>query len=361
MKIVIFGLTISSSWGNGHATLWRGLCKALARRGHRIVFFERDVPYYEEHRDLAELPYGKLILYQRWEDVRETARRELSGAEVGIVTSYCLDAVAASDLMQETTVHLRTFYDMDTPVTLERLAQGEPVFYIGPRGLLDYDLVFSYTGGRSLDELKRRLGARRVVPIYGHVDPEVHRPVALVDHYRADLSYLGTYAADRQAALEELFIKPALCAPERRFLIGGALYPVEFPWSENIYFVRHLPPAEHPAFFSSSRLTLNITRGAMAEMGYCPSGRLFEAAACGAAILSDWWEGFGRFFEPGRQVLVARTAEETLQALAMSDEELVRIALAARERTLEEHTAARRARELELAIDSALEPLSEVS
>lgn len=361
MKIVIFGLTISSSWGNGHATLWRGLCKALARRGHRVVFFERDVPYYEEHRDLTELPYGRLILYQRWEDVRETARRELSGAEVAIVTSYCLDALPATELMEESSVQLRTFYDMDTPVTLDRLAQGEQVFYIGPRGFLDYDLVFSYTGGRALEELKRRLGARRVVPIYGHVDPEVHRPVAAVDYYRADLSYLGTYAADRQAALEELFIEPARRLPGRRFLIGGALYPAEFPWTENIYFVRHLPPAEHPAFFSSSRLTLNITRGAMAEMGYCPSGRLFEAAACGAAILSDWWEGFDCFFEPGRQALVARTAGEAMQALELSDEELVSIALAARERTLEEHTAARRARELELAIDSALEPLSEVS
>jgi spore maturation protein CgeB len=250
---------------------------------------------------------------------------------------------------------------MDTPVTLGRLARGENVFYIGPRGLLDYDLVFSYTGGRALEELRHRLGARRIATLYGHVDPEVHRPTQAMAHYRADLSYLGTYAADRQAALEELFIEPARRMTDRRFLIGGALYPADFPWTENTYFVRHLPPGEHPAFFSSSRLTLNITRRAMAEMGYCPSGRLFEAAACGTAILSDAWEGFETFFVPGEQALLARTAEDTLRALELSDDELVRIALAARERTLEEHTATRRVRDLELAIDAAMEPLSEVS
>lgn len=361
MKIVIFGLTVSSSWGNGHATLWRGLCRALARRGHRVVFFERDVPYYEEHRDLTDLPHGRLILYKTWDDVRSLARRELSGADVGLTTSYCIDALAATELMGETSVRVRAFYDMDTPVTLERLAHGEQVFYIGPRGLRDYDLVFSFTGGRALEALHDQLGAVRVTPLYGHVDPEVHRPVKPIDAYRADLSYLGTYAEDRQAALERLFVVPARRLAAKRFVIGGALYPSDFPWTENIYFVRHLPPGEHPAFFSSSRLTLNITRAAMREMGYCPSGRLFEAAACGTPILSDPWEGFETFFEPGRQALLAETTEDVTAALELSDDELMRIALAARERTLEEHTAARRARDFEVALDAVPQPVSEVS
>lgn len=361
MKIVIFGLTVSSSWGNGHATLWRGMCRALARRGHRVVFFERDVPYYEEHRDLTDLPHGRLVFYKNWEDVRSRARAELAGADVGLTTSYCPDALAATALMGETSVRMRAFYDMDTPVTLERLARGEEVFYIGPRGLRDYDLVFSFTGGRALTELRERLGAARVVPLYGHVDPEVHRPVPPRESYRADLSYLGTYAEDRQAMLERLFVEPARRLPGRRFVIGGALYPAGFPWTENIYFVRHLPPAEHPAFFSSSRLTLNITRAAMREMGYCPSGRLFEAAACGTAILSDPWEGFETFFEPGSQAIVADTTEAAAAALELSDEELMRIALAARERTLEEHTSARRARDFEVALEAVPQPVSEVS
>ncbi|MGE5756542.1 MAG: glycosyltransferase, partial [Planctomycetaceae bacterium] len=210
-----------------------------------------------------------------------------------------------------------------------------------------------YTGGAALDELRSRLGAERVVPLYGSVDPDVHRPVAAVERYRADLSYLGTYAADRQETLGRLFIEPARRLAGRRFLIGGAQYPPEFPWSANIAFVRHLPPSEHAAFFGSSRLTLNVTRRAMAAMGYCPSGRLFEAAACGAPILSDDWEGLDAFFEPGREILVARTTEEALDAIGQPGASLARIARAARQRTLDEATADRRARDLEAALGAA--------
>lgn len=348
MKLLIFGLAISSSWGNGHATLWRGLCSALLRRGHHAVFFERDVDYYARHRDLTELPPGgRLVLYPSWEEALPTARRELAGADAAIVTSYCPDGVAAGDLVLDSSVPMRAFYDLDTPVTLARLAAGEEVAYIGPRGLRDFDLVLSYTGGRALAELRDRLGARRAVPLYGSVDPAVHRPVPPEPGYRADLSYLGTFAADRQAALEELFIEPARRSPERRFVLGGACYPTDFPWAPNIFFVRHLPPHEHPAFFSSSRLTLNVTRAAMAAMGYCPSGRLFEAAACGTPVLSDDWEGLGSFFVPGREILLARDRDDVAAALAMGDAELRRIGAAARERALEEHTAERRAAELE--------------
>ena len=213
--------------------------------------------------------------------------------------------------------------------------------------------MLSYTGGRALDELRSRLGARMVLPLYGHVDPDVHRPVPPVDRFRADLSYLGTYAADRQSALETLFVEPARQRPDRRFLIGGAQYPACFPWTANTYFVRHLPPADHGAFFSSARLTLNVTREAMAAMGWCPSGRLFEAAACGAAILSDAWEGLDQFFEPERDILIARTSEDALAAIDRSDAELRRVAEAARERVLAEHTSERRAADFEDAIQRA--------
>ncbi len=353
MKIVIFGLTISSSWGNGHATLWRGLCRALAKRGHRVVFFEKDVPYYAENRDLFDIPGGDLVLYRDWEDIRSRAKAELSDADVAIATSYCPDGMAASALLLDAQRATRVFYDLDTPVTFSRLDAGEPITYIGPQGLRDFDLVLSYTGGRALDRLQSELGARRVAPLYGHVDPDVHRPVQPVAHYSSDLSYLGTYAADRQDALQRLFIDPAGLRPKQRFLIGGAQYPEDFPWQPNIHFVRHLPPPEHPAFFSSSRLTLNITRQAMAEMGWCPSGRLFEAAACGTPILSDNWEGLDSFFEPGREILMAETTEDAVGALDLTDAELKRIAKASRERVLEEHTSEHRARELEILLESA--------
>lgn len=353
MKLVIFGLTISSSWGNGHATLWRGLCRALGARGHRVVFFEPDRIYYATHRDIAALPGGgALHIYADWKLGRELAQRELADADVAIVTSYCPDALAAEQLIADSGVPLRVFYDLDTPVTLDALHTG-PVDYIGPRGLADYDLVLSYTGGEALRELQTRLGARQVAALHGSVDPEQHRPARREERFRCDLSYLGTYAADRQGTLETLFIEPARGRPSQRFLIGGAQYPSLFPWAPNIFFVQHLEPAQHPAFFSSSRLTLNVTRRAMKRMGYCPSGRLFEAAACGAPLVSDAWEGLDQFFTPGREIIVAHGTEDVTRALDADDHELARIAATARERVLSEHTAAHRAQELEQILEHA--------
>jgi spore maturation protein CgeB len=349
----VFGLSVSSSWGNGHATLWRGLIRGLDALGHTVVFFERNVPYYAAHRDLTELPGGRLILYSDWASVVPAARAELADADVAMVTSYCPDGVSAAEAVIDAELELRVFYDLDTPVTLERLRAGLPVPYIGPRGLADFDLVLSYTGGAALDALQEQLGARRVAPLYGSVDPDIHYPVPAVDRYRSDLSYLGTYAEDRQQALVSMFVETARRLPGRRFLIGGAQYPVGFPWADNIYFVRHLPPSEHPAFYSSSRLTLNVTRAAMAEMGYCPSGRLFEAAACGAPVLSDAWPGLEEFFTPGSEILVARTTDECVQAVAIDDAELLRIGRAARERALTDHTAPRRAAELVALLEAA--------
>jgi len=357
MRFVIFGLTVSSSWGNGHATLWRGLWRALARRGHTVVFFERDVPWYAGARDLVELPGGELLLYPDWEAVRERAAREVANADVAMVTSYCPDGIAATGLLLDAPpAPLRVFYDLDTPVTLENLQAGRAVPCLGLRGLRDFDLVLSYTGGPALDQLRELLGARAVHTLYGHVDPQVHRREAPRDNYRSELSYLGTYAADRQAALQELFIEPARQRPGFTFLIGGAQYPGDFPWSGNIRFVRHMPPSEHPAFFSSSRLTLSVTRRAMAENGHCPSGRLFEAAACGTPVLSDWWEGLDAFLAPGREILVARSTQQALDALDLDDAQLERIARAARERVLAQHTSDHRAAELEALLERARAP-----
>jgi spore maturation protein CgeB len=358
MRLVIFGLTVSSSWGNGHATLWRGLWRALARRGHSIVFFERDVPYYASHRDVVGLPGGELVLYGNWDEVLPRARRELRDADAAMVTSYCPDGIAATELVSGAAA-VKVFYDLDTPVTLENVRANRELAYIGPRGLRDFDLVLSYTGGRSLEELSSLLGARRVGTLYGHVDPQVHQRVDPRDNYRCALSYLGTYAADRQSALEALFMEPARRMPAHRFVIGGAQYPPDFPWTSNIHFVRHMPPAEHPAFFSSSRLTLSVTRRAMAQNGYCPSGRLFEAAACGTPLVSDCWPGLESFFEPGSELIVGREPQDVVDALEMSDEQLARMAAAARLRVLAQHTSEHRAAELERLLEDAVRPVSE--
>jgi len=347
MKLVVFGLSISSSWGNGHATIWRSLCAALRQRGHSVVFFERDVPYYANTRDLFELPDNHLVLYEKWEDIASKAARELDDAEVGMVTSYCPDALPATQVLLNSAAELRCFYDLDTPITLDRLTRQLPVEYMGERKLRDFDLVLSYAGGPALVELKSMLGARKTAALYGSVDPALHYPVAPEDRFRADLSYLGTASPDRLDALRELFIEPARRRSGLRFLIGGSMYDDTFPWQPNISHIDHVPTAAHPAFYCSSRLTLNVTRQPMASNGYCPSGRLFEAAACGSAIITDVWPGLEEFFEPGKELLVARTAQDVLDALDEPPEVLQKIGFAARERVLKQHTGAHRALDLE--------------
>ena len=355
MHIVIFGLTISSSWGNGHATLWRSLVKAMLARGHTVSFYERDVPYYRQQRDLHELPPGaRLCLYESLADIRATATEDLNHADLALSTSFCPDGPAACELILESRAAIKAFYDLDTPVTLQALSAHGAVPYLPKGGLGDFDLVLSYTGGRALEELVTRLDARLAVPLYGSVDPWNHRPVPPREDLRASLSYLGTYAADRQPALERLFVEPASLLADQRFLIGGAQYPETFPWRDNIAFLTHVPPDMHPAFFSSSRATLNVTRADMAAYGFCPSGRLFEATACGVPLLTDRWEGLEDFFILGEEILPVDTAQQVVEALSLSDPELHRISEAGRARTLAEHTGECRVRTLERICETVL-------
>lgn len=351
MNIVVFGLAVTSSWGNGHATLWRGLGRALGERRHTLVFFERDVPYYAAHRDGTQFPGIEVELYADRAELRARARRRMEAADVAMVTSFSPDGVEASALVLASRVPVRVFYDLDTPVTLAQLDAGGDVPYLPAGGLADFDLVLSYTGGAALEALERRLGARRTAALYGSVDPAVHRPASPLTAFAGDLSYLGTYAADRQAALVELLLEPARRRPERRFRVAGAQYPLEFPWPANTVHHGHLAADEHAAFFASSPLTLNVTRAAMAAMGHCPSGRLFEATACGAVVVSDAWAGLDRFFTPREEIVVAQRAEDVLAALELPEGDLRRLARRARERTLDCHTAAHRALELETLLE----------
>jgi spore maturation protein CgeB len=345
MRIVIFGLTISSSWANGHATLWRGLCRAWAAQRHHVYFFEKDVSYYATHRDLTSTSGYELVLYSTWDSACKLAETALRGCDAAIVTSYCPDARAATDLILESNAAAKIFYDLDTPVTLDKLHAGDTVDYIPESGLGDFDLVLSFTGGRALEELRTRLGATKAFPLYGSVDSDFYRPVSASDRYRADLSYLGTYAADRQPTLERLFLEPARKLSGKKFLIGGSQYPDNFPWRENVYFVRHVAPPQHPAFYCSANATLSVTRNAMSEMGYCPSGRLFEAAACGTPIISDSWEGLDSFFEPGREIFLASQPEHVSEVLHLPSSRMHEVGTSARRRVLAHHTAEHRSRE----------------
>jgi spore maturation protein CgeB len=347
MKLVIFGLSISSSWGNGHATIMRGLCRSLRQRGHSIVFFERDVPYYAAYRDCPDPSWARLYLYDDWAAIAPVAREHLCDADVAMATSYCPDGPAAAEEIFASKVPVRIFYDLDTPVTLDALEQGKKVAYIGPHGLRDFDLVLSFTGGKALVRLEELLGAQRALPLYGCVDPETHFPSSPLDDYRSDLSYLGTYSADRQEMVETLLLQTARRLPEKKFLIGGSLYPPDFPWAGNLYYINHIPPPRHPAFYCSSAFTLNVTRHAMAAMGYCPSGRLFEAAACATPIISDVWEGLEQFYMPGSEIILAKGTDDVVAALSLTEQERMAIARRARQRTMDEHTAHHRAWEFE--------------
>lgn len=356
MKLVIFGLTVRFSWGNGHAALWRSLCRALGRRGHDVVFFERDAHGDATQQDPRDLPGCRMVLYSDWAEALPEARRQTAETDVAIVASNCPEGMAATDVVLSSSARLRVFYELGTPNTLTRLQAGDGVNYIGPRGLADFDLVLSFTGGPALEALKTELRARRVAPLYGSVDPEVHRPVPPLEGYRADFSYLGSYAEDRRQTLERLFMEPARRMPQQKFMFGGARCPTELPGTGNVFFARHIAPSEYPAFYCSSRLTLNVARRAAAEMGFCPSGRLFEAAACGTPLVSEGWEGLEEFFEPGREILIAQRPEDVIGLLELPQEFLATIAHAARERTLAAHTADQRAADLEAVLEEALRP-----
>ena len=275
-------------------------------------------------------------------------------------SSDLADGANACELITHSSVPRSIFYDMDAPVTLSRLARGESVEYIPSEGLSSFDLVLSYTGGETLRELRGRLHAQRVAPLYGWVDPNIHHPVDPVAEYTSDLSYLGTYAADRQRALEDLLLIPARQMKQKRFLIGGAMYSTTDQWPANVAYRAHVPPAQHAAFYCSSRLTLNITRGTMAAMGYCPSGRLFEAAACGTPVLSDRWEGLNEFFAPGEEILIATSTAEALTSIEADSGSLRKVGLRARERALACHTAEIRARQLISLIESSAKESAQI-
>lgn len=345
MKITVFGLTITSSWGNGHATPYRALLRALAALGHRIVFYEQDAEYYRWRRDLAGCDYCDIRLYESWNDVRGQALREAAESDVVVNASYCPEGARIIEEVLELARPLHVFYDLDTPVTLRHLANGG-LDYLRREQMPRFDLYLSWTGGPSLVELQERWQVRRARPLYGCVDPNLYGRVATRAEYRCDLSYMGTYAPDRQEKLDRLFLEPSRRRPEADFVLAGTLYPWQWQWGRNVRRYDHVPPGEHPAFYSSARATLNLTREDMARVGYCPSPRLFEAAACCSAIVSDYWPGLEDFLRPGEEIFVVETADDVLQVMGASDGLLSRVAERARERVLDEHTGMHRAGQL---------------
>jgi spore maturation protein CgeB len=354
VKIVIFGLSITSSWGNGHATTFRALARALHARGHRVVFFEKDVEWYASNRDRPEPGFCALKLYTRWTDVLPLVRRELASADVAMVGSYFPDGIAAMDAMLDSRAAIRTFYDIDTPITVANLREGRVTDYLRADQLPALDVYFSFTGGPILGELESRFGVRRAAPLYCSFDPERYRTYPRSPRFSCAMSYMGTYAADRQPKLEEFLFGAANALPDEQFIVAGPQYPRSVHLPRNVRHIVHLNPRWHPHLYSSSRLTLNVTRRDMVMAGYSPSVRLFEAAACGAAIVSDNWPGLDTFFEPGREILLPANPGEIVRYLRELDEsELRAIGMAAQRRVLVAHTSQQRAKEFEREVEAA--------
>lgn len=359
MQITVFGLTISSSWGNGHATPYRAIIKALHAMGHRVHFFEKDVPYYQIRRDFDQCDYCRLVLYEDWNHVRRQALDCARSSDVVITASYLPEGQRISDEVLGLNGPLRVYYDLDTPVSLGKLKNGG-VDYIRADQFAEFDLVLSFTGGKGLKVLEQNYQARMARPLYGCVDPQDYRRVAPTKQFSCDLSYMGTYAADRQQKLDDLFLEPSRRQTQKQFLLAGSMYPWDWQWPVNVRRIEHIAPYDHPHFYSSSRLTLNITRGEMARWGWCPSGRFFEAAACATPLISDWWEGLEHFFDPCGEIRVVRSPEDVEDALALPDVELEKMAARARERTLDQHTGMVRAGQLLAYLEEARSAASNI-
>jgi spore maturation protein CgeB len=353
MNIVICGLAITSSWGNGHATTFRALTKALHERGHRIVFFEKDLYWYADNRDLPRPEFCDVRIFRDWKKVVPQVKRELAGADVAMVGSYFPDGIAAIDLVLASRVPVSAFYDIDTPITVSQLRAEGKTAYLLPEQIPGMDLYFSFTGGPLLAELEQVFKANRALPLYCSFDERLYRRREIGKRYRCDLSYMGTYAPDRQAKIDELLVNVARNQPTRSFILAGPQYPKSIRWPKNVRRIEHLNPRWHPHLYSSSRFVLNVTRRDMVACGYSPSVRLFEAAACGATIVSDNWPGLDTFFRPGEQVLLPTGPSDIRTYLDELDDRTVRrIGDAAQARVLASHTSHQRALEFERAVES---------
>ncbi|HEX2117492.1 MAG TPA: glycosyltransferase [Alphaproteobacteria bacterium] len=346
LDIVVLGLSITSSWGNGHAVTYRGLLKELARRGHSVTFLERDVPWYAANRDLPKPPYAKTYLYKSIDALKERFAASVRRADLVIVGSFVPDGIEVGGWVTREARGVTAFYDIDTPVTLARLEQGG-ADYIDADLIRAYDLYLSFTGGPVLDLLERRHGAQRARALYCSVDPSEY--FADPDtKLRWDCGYMGTYSDDRQPTLSRLLVDPARRWKSGRFVVAGPKYPTRIRWPANVQRIEHLAPRQHRAFYNAQRYTLNVTRADMVRLGWSPSVRLFEAAACGTAIVSDWWDGLDSLLRPDEEILIARNGDDMLRILRkIPEHERRRIGIAAQARVLAAHTAAHRAAELE--------------
>ncbi len=354
LDIVIIGLALTSSWGNGHATTYRSLIKGLARRGHRVTFLERDQPWYAQHRDQPQSEHCDTQVYSDVEDLQQRFGDAVRDADVAIVGSYVNEGRRVCEWVLQHSGGIRAFYDIDTPVTLSGMRENACA-YLAVDQIREFDLMLSFTGGPTLNLLEQTYGAKRASALYCSVDIDAYRPQQVTPHVA--LGYMGTYSDDRQPGLEAFLNTPARALPELQFMVVGPQYPTSIQWPANVRRVEHLPPRDHPQFYASQRFTLNLTRADMRAAGYSPSVRLFEAAACGTPIISDDWPGLSALFRPNDEIVIVHESKEVIECLCSLDEvERGRLARNARARVLAEHSSVCRAMQLEQYINELDQP-----
>ncbi|WP_105425002.1 CgeB family protein [Neorhizobium tomejilense] len=349
LDIVFLGLSLSSSWGNGHATTFRALIRGLKAAGHRVLFLERDVPWYANQRDLADPDFCELAYYSDVSRMIDAYGGRIRRADAVIIGSYVPDGVSVIDAVADLQPRRLCFYDIDTPVTLSKLERVDEE-YLALRQIPLFDTYFSFSGGEVLTRLERRFEAKKAEALYCSVDVDRYRNTG--ETFRWDLGYLGTFSADRQPTLERLLIEPARRLPHLRFVVAGPQYPEDIDWPANVQRIEHLPPSEHAGFYSRQRFTLNATRADMIAAGWSPSVRLFEAAACGTPIVSDFWRGLDELLPDREALIVARQPEDVVKALTeIGEEARLSLAEAAKARVLKGHTGLARARQLAAALE----------
>lgn len=357
MKVAFFGSSLVSAYWNGAATYYRGIVRALAERGHEVTFYEPDAYERQEHRDIPDPEWAKVVVYANDPGAAAQAVASAKGADlvvkasgVGVFDEYLEAAV----LDLKTPDNLVVFWDVDAPATLDRLDNDPNDAFHGC--VPHYDAVFTYGGGDPVVNAYNRLGAKLCKPIYNALDPSTHYPVEPEGRFVGDLGFLGNRLPDREARVEEFFLKAAELCPDGTFLLGGSGWG-DKPMAPNVKYLGHVYTADHNAFNCSPKAVLNISRESMARYGFSPATRVFEAAGAGACLITDRWEGIETFFEPEREILVADSGEEVARIVeSLSPRDARAIGQNALRRVLAEHTYAHRAAELEAALEGLSKP-----
>jgi spore maturation protein CgeB len=348
MNIAFFGSSLVSAYWNGAATYYRGIVRALHARGHRVTFYEPDAYDRQQHRDMPDPDWARVVVYEPTEGAALRAVEAARGADVIVKTSgvgVCDEVLQAAVPARKAAHALAIYWDVDAPATLDRLAANpaDPLHPLLPQ----YDLVLTYGGGDPVVRAYTAAGARACVPIYNALDPETHHPVPADPRFAADLGFLGNRLPDREQRVEAFFLAAAERLPLRRFLIGGNGWH-DKPMPSNVRQVGHVYTRDHNAFNCTPLAVLNINRDSMARYGFSPATRVFEAAGAGACLITDAWEGIEQFLAPGEEVLVASDGEDVASIVAGLDAaRAAAIGAAACRRVLTEHTYARRVLEVE--------------